>query len=102
MCLPLSLSCSMNSSLVPGLLLVGKGRVRHLRVERTGELIARAEPLPAGFAHPYDVVRALLAYLAQRVQAILGVVAFDPDLMPELTPDRRELLADRPSNAPCA
>ena len=71
---------------------LGIGRMRYLRVERTGELFACAESLPTGFAHANDVVRALLTDLAHRIQPVLVVVALDPDLMPERAPERRELL----------
>ena len=70
---------------------VGEGRMWHPRVERTVKLVARAESLSADFANAYDVVRVLLAYLANRVEPVLIVVALDPNLMPERPPSRREL-----------
>src|SRR5262249_21699256 len=55
------------------------------------KFVARAEPLPASRAHANDVVRTLLAHLANRVQPILRVVALDPNLVSTFTPNRREL-----------
>ena len=46
---------------------VVEGGMWHLRIEQTDEFVARAEALPASRAHAYDVVRALLADLANRV-----------------------------------
>jgi hypothetical protein len=71
---------------------VVEGGVWHLRIERTDEFVARAEALPASRAHANDVVRALLADLANRVQPVLRVVALDPNLMSTFTPNRRELV----------
>ncbi len=67
-----------------------EGGMWYLRIERTGEFVARAEPLPASRAHANDVVRTLLADLANRVQPVLRVVALDPNLMSPFTPNRRE------------
>src|SRR5262249_54277279 len=50
-----------------------------------------AEPLPASRAHANDIVRPLLANLADRVQSVLRVVALDPNLMSTFTPNRRKL-----------
>jgi hypothetical protein len=69
---------------------VGKGRMWHLRIERTAKLVARTESLPAMFAHANDFGRILWAHLADRVEPVLVVVALDPNLMPELPPDRRD------------
>jgi len=71
---------------------VVEGGMWHLRVERSGELAARAEPPAAAIAHTNDVVRAVLADLTDRVQSVLRIVALDPKLMSEGTPNRRELL----------
>jgi hypothetical protein len=70
---------------------VVEGGMWHLRIERTDEFVARAEPLPASSAHANDVIRPLLADLANRVQLVLRVVALDPNLMSTFTPNRREL-----------
>src|SRR5262249_44835746 len=62
-----------------------EGGMWHLGIERTDEFVARAEPLPASRAHANDIVRPLLANLADRVQSVLRVVALDPNLMSTFT-----------------
>src|SRR5262249_30696508 len=71
---------------------VVKSGMWYLRIERSDELAARAEPLPAGFTHANDIVLALLADLADRVQRVLRAAALDSNLMSKGTPDCRELL----------
>src|SRR5262245_49048231 len=71
---------------------VAKGGMRHQRIERSCELAAGAEPLPAGFTHANDIVLALLTDLADRVQRVLRIAALDSNLMSKGTPDCRELL----------
>ena len=69
------------------------GGMCYLRIEYGGEFTARAEPLPTGWSHTNDVVRALWADVANRVQPVLRAVAFNPNLMFRGTPNRRQLLA---------
>jgi hypothetical protein len=63
----------------------------YLRIERTDEFVARAEPLPASRAHANDIVRPLLADLANRVQSVLSVISPNANLMSTFTPNSREL-----------
>ena len=58
----------------------------YLRIERTDEFVARAEPLPASRAHANDIVRPLLADLANRVQSVLSVISPNANLMSTFTP----------------
>jgi hypothetical protein len=64
----------------------------YLRIEYGGEFIARAEPLPTGWSHTNDVVRALRADVTNRVQPVLRVVAFNTNLMFRGTPNRCQFL----------